>query len=98
MPKAIHPYLVLKRPIITEKTTILGARGQYVFEVDPRANKAQIGDAVAAAFDVHVQKVRTMNVRGKMKRFGTRASRAPSWKKAIVTVASGEQIQFFEGV
>ena len=98
MPKAIHPLRVLKRPVVTEKTTMLGAGGQYVFEVDTRANKPQIAEAVQRAFDVHVLKVRTMTVRGKMRRFGARATRQPSWKKAIVTLAPGEQIQYFEGV
>ena len=98
MPKAIHPLQVLKRPVVTEKTTMLGATGQYVFEVDTRANKPQIEKAVELAFDVHVQKVRTMNVRGKMRQFGRRAARQPAWKKAIVTLESGEQIQYFEGV
>ncbi len=98
MAKAIHPYQVLKRPLITEKTTMLGAQGQYVFEVDTRANKPQIAEAVEHAFDVHVLKVRTMMVRGKMRRFGSRVKRQPSWKKAIVTIQPGEQIQYFEGV
>ena len=98
MPKAIHPYQVLKRPLITEKTTLLGAQGQYVFEVDTRANKPQIGDAVEKAFDVQVLKVRTMMVRGRTRRIGTRISHRPAWKKAIVTLAPGEQIEYFEGV
>ena len=98
MPKAIHPLQVLKRPVVTEKSTMLGAMGQYVFEVDTRANKPQIAEAVEAAFDVTVIKVRTMMVRGKTKRFGTRLSTAPAWKKAVVTLAPGEQIQYFEGV
>ncbi len=98
MPKAIHPYQVLKRPIITEKSTMLGAQGQYVFEVDTRANKPQIGEAVARAFDVNVVKVRTMMVRGRTRRVGTRIVRRPAWKKAIVTLAPGDQIEYFEGV
>ena len=98
MPKAIHPFQVLKRPLITEKTTMLGAQGQYAFEVDVRANKPQIGEAVARAFDVDVLKVRTMMVRGRTRRVGTRISRRPAWKKAIVTIAPGQQIQYFEGV
>ena len=98
MPKAMHPLQVLKRPVVTEKTTMLGALGQYVFEVDTRANKPQIAQAVETAFDVSVLKVRTMMVRGKMKRFGTRSAMSPAWKKAVVTLAPGEQIQYFEGV
>lgn len=98
MPKAIHPLQVLKRPVVTEKSTMLGALGQYVFEVDTRANKPQIAEAVEAAFDVTVLKVRTMMVRGKARRFGARLTRAPAWKKAVVTLAPGDQIQYFEGV
>ena len=98
MAKAIHPYQVLKRPLVTEKTTVLGAQGQYAFEVDVRANKPQIGEAVERAFDVHVLKVRTMMVRGRTRRVGTRIAHRPAWKKAIVTIAPGEQIQYFEGV
>ena len=98
MPKAMHPLQVLKRPVVTEKTTMLGGLGQYVFEVDTRANKPQIAEAVESAFDVTVLKVRTMMVRGKTKRFGTQLSTAPSWKKAVVTLAAGDQIQYFEGV
>ena len=98
MPKAMHPLQILKRPVVTEKSTMLGALGQYVFEVDTRANKPQIAEAVESAFDVTVVKVRTMMVRGKTKRFGTRLSTAPAWKKAVVTLAPGDQIQYFEGV
>ena len=98
MPKAIHPLQVLKRPVVTEKSTMLGGIGQYVFEVDARANKPQIAEAVEQAFDVTVVKVRTMMVRGKTKRFGARLSRSPDWKKAVVTLAPGQQIQYFEGV
>ncbi|MDA1061795.1 MAG: 50S ribosomal protein L23 [Chloroflexi bacterium] len=98
MPKAIHPLQVLRRPLVTEKTTMLSTTGQYVFEVDIRANKPQIAKAVELAFEVHVKKVRTMTVRGKMRQFGRRPARQPSWKKAIVTLAPGEQIQYFEGV
>jgi large subunit ribosomal protein L23 len=99
MPKALHRYEVLRRPIVTEKSTLLGARGKYVFEVAMNANKPQIKDAVEQAFDVHVTAVNTMIVRGKTKRFGRqRPSRQPSWKKAVVTVQAGEQIEIFEGV
>ncbi len=98
MPKAMHPLQILKRPVVTEKSTMLGALGQYVFEVDTRANKPQIAQAVESAFDVTVVKVRTMMVRGKTKRFGTRLSTSPAWKKAVVTLAPGDQIQYFEGV
>lgn len=94
----IHPYSVLRRPIITEKSTALASQNKYVFEVDPRANKAQIKEAVEIAFGVRVKAVNTMNVRGKARRFGRRVARQPDWKKAIVTLQPGDKIELFEGV
>lgn len=98
MSKEIHPYQVILRPLITEKATILAGDQKYAFEVDRRANKNQVRTAVQIAFDVHVLKVNTMNVRGKTRRVGRRQSHTRSWKKAIVTLAEGETIQLFEGV
>ncbi len=98
MPKAIHPYEVLRRPIVTEKSTLLAARGKYVFEVAIAANKPQIAEAVEKAFNVHVMDVNTLRMRGKMKRYGRNIGRQASWKKAVVTLQAGEQIQVFEGV
>ena len=65
MPKQIHRYEVLRRPIVTEKSTMLAASGKYVFEVAIGANKPQIQEAVEKAFDVHVRAVNVMRVRGK---------------------------------
>lgn len=98
MAKAIHPYNVILRPLITEKATILAGDHKYAFEVDMRANKRQIREAVEKAFNVHVVKVNTMQVRGKRRRMGRRVSLTRSWKKAIVTLQPGESIQLFEGV
>ena len=70
MPREIHPYAVLLRPIITEKTTVLTGSDKYVFEVDLRANKNQIREAVQVAFNVRVSEVNTMVMKGKPKRFG----------------------------
>jgi len=99
MPKAIHPYEVLRRPIVTEKSTMLGAQNKYVFEVAPAANKPQIKEAVEKAFDVTVTAVNTSVVRGKIRRFGRRTGgQQPSWKKAIVTLVPGDQIELFEGI
>ncbi|MDZ4278089.1 MAG: 50S ribosomal protein L23 [Dehalococcoidia bacterium] len=98
MPKALHPYEVIVRPLITEKATILAGDGKYAFEVARRANKSQIRQAVGKAFNVRVMKVNTMNVRGKVRRVGRGTSHAPDWKKAIVTLAEGDTIQIFEGV
>jgi large subunit ribosomal protein L23 len=93
-------YEVLKRPLTTEKTNIQkDYYGQYAFEVDRRANKLQVKEAVEAIFDVDVISVNIMNVPAKRGRFGRRrVVRKPSWKKAVVTLAPGQKIQVFEGV
>jgi len=98
MPKAIHPYEVLRRPLVTEKGTMLSAQSKYLFEVALGANKLQIADAVQKAFNVHVVEVNTMHMRGKVKRFGKSRGQQVSWKKAVVTLRPGEQIQVFEGI
>jgi len=98
VPKEIHPYAVLIRPIITEKSTILAGANKYVFEVDPRANKNQIREAVQLAFNVRVAEVNTINVKGKPKRFGRRVVSRPDWKKAVVTLVPGDKIELFEGI
>ena len=89
---------ILRRPIVTEKSTLLQEERTYVFEVAPEATKQEIRSAVESAFDVKVQRVNTMRVLGKRKRYGARLSRKRSWKKAIVTLAQGESITIFEGV
>ena len=89
---------ILRRPLITEKSTSLQEDGRYVFEVSMSATKHQIKSAVEDAFDVKVVKVNTMNVKGKPKRYGPRVVSKKSWKKAIVTLASGDSITIFEGV
>ena len=93
----MNTWQVLKGPVVTEKSTILGEIGKYVFRVNNRATKHQIRDAVEAAFGVTVVKVSTMKVPGKMKRYGPRPSLQPSWKKAVVTLQAGDNIQLFEG-
>jgi len=88
---------VIRRPLITEKATQLQeAAGKYSFEVDTRANKIDVKRAVEAMFDVKVVKVNTTSVHGKVKRLGRFAGRRSDWKKAIVTLADGETIDFFE--
>lgn len=99
MPRAVHPFQVLQRPIITEKATMLTGENKYTFQVERRANKLQIKEAVEAAFDVRVTAVNVMNVKGKRRRLGRRSpGKSPDWKKAIVTLAAGDTIQLFEGV
>lgn len=100
MPKPIHPYQVLVRPLITEKGTALGALDKYPFEVHVGANKIQIKAAVELAFGVKVRAVNTLTVHGKTKRRGRQRipSTGRSWKKAIVTLEPGEKIELFAGV
>ena len=98
MPKTLHPYDVIIRPLITEKATILAGENKYAFEVDRRANKNQVRGAIETAFDVRVTKVNTLNVKGKSHRVGRRTTHGKTWKKAIVTLVPGDTIQIFEGV
>ena len=93
-------YEILKRPISTEKSNVLrDYYDQYIFEVDRRANKIQVKEAVEKIFDVDVISVNTMNMPAKRGRFGRRqVVRKPAWKKAVVKLAPGQRIEFFEGV
>ncbi|MBR1729036.1 MAG: 50S ribosomal protein L23 [Selenomonadaceae bacterium] len=86
---------ILIRPLITEKTTELMAEGKYVFVVDKNANKIEIAKAVKEVFDVKVDKVNTIKVKGKTKRLGRTSGKRPDYKKAIVKLAAGETIEFF---
>jgi large subunit ribosomal protein L23 len=89
---------LIKRPVLTEKTTKLMEENKYCFLVDPKANKTQIRQAVEEIFKVKVEAVNTLNTPGKIKRMGRyRPGRRPSWKRAIVTLAPGSRIEFFEG-
>ena len=97
MPKEIHPYSVLRKPIITEKSTELAEQRKYVFEVHPGANKLQIKEAVEIAFNVAVRKVNVMTVRGKTRRMGGHTGTERLRKKAIVTLAPGYELRLFEG-
>ena len=90
---------VIKRPLITEKTSIQKEiYNQVTFEVDRRANRIEIKRAVENIFNVNVAGVRTIQVKGKVKRRGRILGRRRNWKKAIVTLMPGERIDFFEGV
>ncbi len=90
---------VIRRPLITEKATRVKEEANAVaFEVDRRATKQQVQDAVEKIFKVKVVDVRTMNIPGKPKRRGLVVGRRPGWKKAIVVLKGGDKIEFFEGV
>ncbi len=90
-------YDIIRRPLITEKATYLLEDNKYCFEVDRRANKAQIRRAVEEIFKVRVVKVHTLSVPSKPRRLGRHVGRTSAWKKAIVTLAPGEKLPFFEG-
>ena len=89
---------ILRRPLVlTEKGTNLKEElNQVLFEVSREATKHQIRAAVEAAFNVKVTNVRTMVVRGKMKRMGRGYAKTQNWKKAIVTLRDGDKIAAFE--
>jgi large subunit ribosomal protein L23 len=95
---------IIRRPLITEKNTVLMEKGQYTFVVAPEANKFQIREAVEKTFNVKVRAVNTLNVKPKPKsrvasrRGGRITGHAPGWKKAIVTLAPGDHIDLFEQV
>jgi len=94
----MHTYDVLRRPLVTEKSTVLAERNKYCFEVARDANKAQIKEAVEKAFKVKVASVNVMTVPGKMRRAGRQRGMTAPWKKALVTVEEGNKIELFEGV
>jgi large subunit ribosomal protein L23 len=107
-----EPQSIIKRPLLTEKSSRLRETGggaaakaegeeyaqQVVFEVARDSNKIEIKNAVQSLFKVTVTDVRTLVVRGKVKRVGRFSGQRPAWKKAFVTLKAGDNIEFFEGV
>lgn len=92
-------YSVIKRPVVTEKSTIAREEeNKYLFEVDRGATKIEIRNAVEKIFKVKVVDVRTINVSGKKKRMGRILGRRRHWKKAVITLAPGSSIEVHEGV
>ncbi len=90
---------VIIQPVLTEKgTSLQETLNQVQFKVDMRANKVQIREAVEKLFDVKVLSVRTQVVRGKKVRRGKFEGKRSNWKKAIVSLAEGETIEFFQGI
>jgi large subunit ribosomal protein L23 len=94
----MHPHDIIRRPIISEKSMQQMSENKYVFIVDKHANKAEIKEAVEQVFKVKVLKVNTIRSAGKPKRMGVHTGHTPEKKKAIVTLAEGEKIEFFEGM
>jgi large subunit ribosomal protein L23 len=93
---------ILKRPLVTEKVSALNEKGKYGFIVDVEANKVEIKQAVEKQYGVNVEKVNTIKVMGKLKtrytKAGVLSGRRPNYKKAIVTLAEGEVIDFYSNV
>ncbi|MDR1400700.1 MAG: 50S ribosomal protein L23 [Endomicrobium sp.] len=91
---------IVKKPIVTEKATILKEKGEnkYTFVVDKNANKFQIKQAIEALFEVKVENVRTANYVGKSKRVGKSVGFRSDWKKAIVKIGEGQEIQMVDEV
>ncbi|MAF32644.1 MAG: 50S ribosomal protein L23 [Desulfobacterales bacterium] len=92
-------YDIIKRPLITEKASIQKeVSNQLSFEVERKSNRVEIKRSIEKIFNVKVIGLQTMQVKGKKKRRGRIIGRRRDWKKAIVTLAPGERIDFFEGV
>ena len=89
---------VLLKPTITEKSTILQESGKYTFRVDLKANKVLVKEAVEKSFDVTVIGVNITKAHGKRKRYGSRITKKPDIKKAVVTLAEGDRINLIEGL
>ena len=93
-----NPRDILIRPLITEKTTAMMQDNKYTFVVPLKANKVEIRQAVEQIFKVKVLDVNTIRVLGKVKRMGRTQGKRPDYKKAIVKLAPGQTIEFFEGL
>jgi large subunit ribosomal protein L23 len=94
-------YDVIRYPLVTEKSTILGEGGDrqvVAFRINTETNKNQVKEAVEKIFDVKVDQVRTARFHGKIRRQGRTSGKRPDWKKAYVTLKPGHKIEFFEGV
>jgi len=88
---------IIKRPVITERSSDLMGQKKYTFEVDVRASKTQVKDAIVEIFDVQVEKVNIMNYKGKYKRMGRFGGYTNKRRKAIVTLTeASKEIEFFE--
>lgn len=95
----MKPHEVIRRPLVTEKSTLAREeRNEVTFAVDPKASKHEVRTAVEELFSVRVEDVRTMRMPRKMRRVGRHLGARPQWKKAVVRLAEGQSIEFFEGV
>lgn len=94
---SLHPNQVLIAPVVSEKSYSLITDRKYTFRVHPNAHKTQIRQAVEELFDVEVESVNIVKVKPKPKRRGMIVGRRPGWKKAIVKLKEGHEIEIFEG-
>ncbi len=95
----MNHFQVIRRPVLTEKSNYQADElNSYTFQVDRRATKQMVRKAVEVIFDVQVLGVNMINMPGKTRRAGRHITHTPEWKKAIVTLAQGDSISFFEGV
>jgi large subunit ribosomal protein L23 len=95
--KSVHD-VIIKPLVLTEKGEILREdHNQYLFKVAYKSTKPEIKTAIEQLFKVGVSEVNTMIVRGKPGRLGRRVGKRPNWKKAVVTLHEGDEIEFFEG-
>lgn len=92
-------YAIIKKPLITERSAFLKDKyNKIIFQVAVNANKRDIKKAVEKIFNVHVMSVNTVNVQGKVKRFGKFFGKRNDWKKAIITLKEGDRIELLEGI
>ncbi|MEN6463230.1 MAG: 50S ribosomal protein L23 [Syntrophomonas sp.] len=89
---------IIIKPVVTEKSMNLLADNTYTFIVDKKANKTEVKNAIEKLFEVKVEKVNTMNIKGKPKRVGKFEGRRPNRKKAVVTLKPGHKIRLFDGM
>jgi large subunit ribosomal protein L23 len=93
-----NAYDVIIKPVLTEKSMNLQADNKYTFLVDKRANKTEIKNAIEKIFDVKVEQISTINIKGKPKRMGRFVGKTSDRKKAIVALADGQTIKLFESM
>lgn len=92
-------YSIIKKPLLTEKGSVLKeSENKILVEVNPDATKVEIKNAIEEIFKVKVEKVATINTKGKWKRYGRSIGKRPDRKKAVITLKKGEKLDFIEGV
>lgn len=88
---------IIKKPLVTEKISMLSEKGIYAFEVDRKATKTEVKNIIEKNFDVKVESVKTLVCRGRSKRTTQGQTKVRYWKKALVKLKKGEKLSLFEG-